>query len=196
MAYGFRPATHGGYNYETGGFEEFPINPAEGTRISNGDLVKLTDDYGIVRQAAVPVPGLLLATSVVPTQALGVFVGCRYVDSNNSQPTWNQYWPAAAGTEAFGFVVTDASAVFKIQLSTVWEETDLGNLVNPTLTAGTGNDGNSRGVVASGDNVAEGCLRIVGVIRDGSNENSSTPDILVRWSNPDCLTYGYQNAIA
>ena len=71
MAYGFRPTTHGGYNYETGGFEEFPINPSEGTRISNGDLVKLTDDYGIVRQSAVPGPGLLPGTSAVPTQALG-----------------------------------------------------------------------------------------------------------------------------
>ena len=198
MAYGFRPVTVNGSAYQTGGFLEFPINPAEATRISNGDLCTLTDDYGVVRLASAPVPGKLAATSVVPSnQALGIFVGCRYVDTNGT-PTWSQFWPSAAGTEAFAFVVTDPLAVYKIQSSAEWVETALGNTVNPTLTAGTGTDGNSRAVVAALTDVAEACLRIVGVVRNGSDITSSdaTPDILVQWSSPTCLLSGYQTAVA
>ena len=198
MAYGFRPVTVNGSAYQTGGFQEFPINPSEATRISNGDLCTLTDDYGVVWLGSAPVPGKLAADSEVPSnQALGIFVGCRYVDTNGT-PTWSQFWPSAAGTEAFAFVVTDPLAVYKIQSSAEWVETALGNTVNPTLTAGTGTDGNSRAVVGSLTDVAEACLRIVGVVRNGSDITSddATPDILVQWSSPTCLLSGYQTAVA
>ena len=201
MAYGFRPVTVNGSAYQTGGFQEFPINPSEATRISNGDLCTLTDDYGVIVNGGVPTPLIVTAGSggnTLPTfQALGVFVGCRYVDTNGT-PTWNQYWPAAAGTEAFAFVVTDPLAVYKIQSSAEWVETALGNTVNPTLTAGADSDGNSRAVVGALTDVANACLRIVGVVRDGSDITSTdaTPDILVQWSSPTCLLSGYQTAVA
>ena len=200
MAYGFRPVTVNGAAYQTGGFQEFPINPSEGTRISNGDLCTLTDDYGVVRLGSPPVPLKFSSasppvTTVPSNQALGVFVGCRYVDANGT-PTWSQYWPSAAGTEAFAFVVTDPLAVFKIQCSASWAETGLGNLVDPTLTAGSGDDGNSRAVVGALTNDPDACLRVVGVVRDGANEDSSTPDILVQWSSPTCLLSGFQTTVA
>jgi hypothetical protein len=197
MAYGFKPITHGGYNYQTGGFEEFPINPAEATRISHGDLVKLTNDYGIVvLGATAPIPLVITAGSggntVPANQALGVFVGCRYVDTNGT-PTWNNMWPGAAGTEAFGFVVTDPNAVYLIHSTDEWAELDLGNLVNPTLTAGATDTGLSGAVVASNNDVGDACLRIVGVHRDGSDITSSDSecDLIVRWSSPTCTLYGY-----
>ena len=89
-AYGLRPVTHGGYQYNTGGFEEYPIDPSYGTSIFNGDIVRLTDDYGVVRnlEAEVPTPLILVnsgpAVTIPTNQALGVIVGCRYVATNGT----------------------------------------------------------------------------------------------------------------
>ena len=198
-AYGLRPVTHGGYQYNTGGFEEYPIDPSYGTSIFNGDIVRLTDDYGVVRNLAaeVPTPLILTAGPVVtlPTNvALGVFVGCRYVDTNGT-PQFAQYYPGS-GTEAFAYVETDPNAVFRINSTDEWAEADLGNNVNPAIadgaSAGSTSTGNSLTNVTSNDDVADGALRIVGVIRDGSSitESTDTCDLLVRWSSPSCTLYG------
>jgi len=197
MAYGLRPVTHGGYNYNSGGFEEFPMDGSYGTRISNGDMVTLIADHGVTRLGTAPTPGLLATSSTVPAnQALGIFVGCRYTTADGDFK-WAQYYPAdATVTDAFAFVVTDANAVFKIQGTGAWEETYLGIVIDPTMTAGTTITGNSGLVLPDYSSDAAGCLRIVGVVRDGANESSTTPDLLVRWSNPDCLWYGYQTALA
>ena len=198
MAYGMRPVTHGGYNYSTGGFEEFKIDDGYTTRISNGDMVTLISDEGVTRLAGAPIPAIFAATSVVPSQqALGIFVGCRY-DNSDNQPTWAQFFPASGVTSgtAFAFVVTDPNAVFKIQGTGVWDDTYVGTVIDPTMTAGTGTDGNS-GLVLP-DYVADvaGSLRIMGVVKDGFNEvSSTTPDVLVRWSAPTCLISGYQTPI-
>jgi len=201
MAYGMRPVTHGGYNYNTGGFEEFPIKSAYSTRISNGDFVKLVANHGVEYLATAPTP--LIGTVGAGTSgaqpanpALGIFVGCRYVDGNGT-PTWSQYYPGAGTeTEIQAFVVTDANAVFTIQGTGVWTETYLGTVLIPTIAAGTGSIGNSGNVLPDYAADPDGTLRIVGVVRDGENESTNTtPDILVRWSSPSCLLYGYQTAI-
>jgi len=203
MAYGFRPVTNGSYNYQTAGFQEIPIDPDETDRISNGDMVTLTDDYGIVRSAGVPTPLIISAAeavaSTLPTnQVAGIFVGCRYTDAN-STPTWAQFFPGSGSTsDAFAFVVTDPNAVFKIRSTDEWAEADLGNLVNPTNTASTAASGNSAISVTSNDQVANAALRIIGVVRDGSDITSASAecDLLVQWSSPTCLLSGYQTAVA
>lgn len=197
MAYGLRPVSHGGYQYNTGGFEEFPVDTAYGTRISNGDMVQLVADYGVQRLGTAPTPAVFAATSTVPAnQALGVFVGCRYTTADGDVK-FAQYYPAdATVTDAFAYVVTDPNAVFKIQGTGAWTETYLGTVIDPTMTAGTGTNGNSGLVLPDYSADAAGSLRIVGVVRDGENESSSTtPDILVRWSSPTCVLYGYQTAV-
>ena len=198
-AYGLRPVTHGGYQYNTGGFEEYPIDPGYATSIFNGDIVKLTDDYGVVRNAAgeIPTPLILTAAPAVTlpsNQALGVFVGCRYVDTNGT-PQFAQYYPGS-GTEAFAYVVTDPNAVFRIHSQDEWAEADLGNTVDPTIYdgggAGSTSTGNSLTVVTSNNDANDGALRIVGVMRDGSSITASTDtcELLVRWSSPSCTLYG------
>ena len=199
-AYGLRPVTHGGYQYNTGGFEEYPIDPSYATSIFNGDIVSLTNDYGVVRNTNTEVPTPLILTAVpavtLPTNvALGVFVGCRYVDTNGT-PQFSQYYPGS-GTEAFAFVVTDVNAVFRIHSTDEWAEADLGNTVNPVIVAnatpgGSTSTGNSSTQVTSNDDVADGALRIVGVMRDGSPITGAddTCELLVRWSSPSCTLYG------
>jgi len=198
MAYGMRPTTHGGYQYNTGGFEEFKIADNYATSIFNGDLVTLVNAGTIERYTTAlgPTPGVYTSTAAVPVApALGVFVGCRYTDSN-STPAWAQMWTASGGTNAAGFVVTDPSTVFRAQYSAAtWNDNLVGELCDVTIAAGnsdTGNSGNSIPATAT-----NGGLRIVGVIRDGKNETASvlTPDILVRWSSPTSTLYGYQTAV-
>ena len=165
-------------------------------------MVTLTDDYGIVRSAGVPTPLILTAvpaTTLPTNQVSGIFVGCRYTDAN-STPTWSQFFPGSGSTsDAFAFVVTDPRAVFMIQSPDEWAEADLGNLVNPINTASTAASGNSVITIdTNNDNVANGALRIVGVVRDGSDitSASATPNILVEWSSPTCLLSGYQTTVA
>ena len=209
MAYGMRPTNHGGYNYATGGFQEFVIDAnGTSTRISNGDLVKLAAPNagttpvtgGLEVQGSVPEPGILTVgagtAGLKPANpVLGVFVGCRYVDGNGT-PTWNNYWPGfaeAAVSEAFGFVVTDPNAVFKIQSTGTWSNAIPGIVVDIAIAAGTTITGLSGNNVANYTANADGALRIIDVIRDGSNETSATPDILVKWSSPTVLYSGYQS---
>jgi len=200
MAYGLRPISHGGYNYNTGGFEEYPIDPSYATQIFHGDIVRLVDDYGVIRSTNSEVPTPLKLTNVpavtIPTfQALGIFVGCRYTDTN-STPTWAQRYPGS-GTNAFAFVVTDPNAVFMIASDDEWAEADLGNTVNPVIIANAtpGGDtvtGNSDTKVALNTDVADAALRIVGVHRDGSTITGTddTCDLIVRWSSPSCTLFG------
>ena len=199
-AYGLRPVTHGGYQYNTGGFEEYPIDPEYSIQIFNGDIVRLTDDYGVIRSTVDEEPDPLILTdgptiTMPANQALGIFVGCRYVDTNGT-PQFAQYYPGS-GTEAFAYVVTDPNAVFRIHSDDEWAEADLGNNVNPVIVAnatpgGSTSTGNSSTQVTSNNDVADGCLRIVGVIRDGSSITASTDtcELLVRWSSPSCTLYG------
>ena len=204
MAYGLRPVTHGGYQYNTGGFEEYPIDPSYATQIFNGDIVKLTNDYGVVRNSddEVPTPLILTAagtesTVVLPAnQALGGFVGCRYVDANGV-PQHSQYYPAGSVTEAFAFVVTDPNAVFQIHSTDEWAEVDLGNNVNPVIIdnavpGGSTYTGNSSTQVESNNDANDGALKIIGVVRDGSSITAAadTCELLVRWSSPSCTIYG------
>ena len=54
MAYGLRPVSHGGYLYNTGGNEIFPVNASTTAVIGNGDLVKLVAGGGIDLLTASP----------------------------------------------------------------------------------------------------------------------------------------------
>ena len=207
MAYGMRPVSHGGYNYQTGGFEEFPIDASSSVKIFNGDIVQLTADFGVIRNTntQIPVPLTVTAGSgsnVVPVnQALGIFVGCRYVTAAGT-PTWSQWFPGVGDeTEAYAQVVTDANAVFQIQGSIAWADTMMGVVNNPTIIADatpggstvTGNSSTNTDLAAD----ANGCLRIIDAVRNGQDLSSSntTPDVLVRWSSPTALIYGYETAV-
>ena len=206
MAYGFRPVSHGGYNYNTGGFEEFPIDAASTVKIFNGDIVQLAGDFGVIRNDSgeIPSPLSVVAADNVTApanQALGVFVGCRYVTGAGT-PTWSQWFPGVGDeTEAYAQVVTDANAVFQIQGSIAWADTMMGVVNNPTIIAdatpggntSTGNSSTNSDLAAD----ANGCLRIIDAVRTGQDLTSAntTPDVLVRWSSPTVLIYGYQTAV-
>ena len=103
--YGFKPLNRlDGLPY-AGAIRQIPVAPAYATAILNGDTV------------AVNTSGYLVAASTTDSGAIvGVLVGCAYINSSG-QPVSGQYYPANQSTStamAFGYVVDDPSAVFKV----------------------------------------------------------------------------------
>jgi len=103
--YGFKPLNRiDGLPY-AGAIRQIPIAPGYATAILNGDTV------------VVNTSGYLVANTTTNSgDSVGVLVGCQYVNSNG-QTVQGQYYPAALSTStamAFGYVVDDPNAVFKV----------------------------------------------------------------------------------
>jgi len=103
--YGFKPVNRlDGMPY-AGAIRQIPIAAGYATAILNGDTVQVdTNGY------------LIAKTATATGDAVGVFMGCSYVNSSG-QPVQGQYYPASQSTStalAFGYVVDDPSAVFKV----------------------------------------------------------------------------------
>ena len=104
-SYGFKPVNRlDGLPY-AGAIRQIPVAAAYATAILNGDTV------------AVDSTGYLVAkTTTNSGDSVGVLVGCQYVNSQG-QTVQGQYYPAAASTStalAFGYVVDDPNAVFRV----------------------------------------------------------------------------------
>jgi hypothetical protein len=103
--YGFKPINRlDGLPY-AGAIRQIPVAAAYATAILNGDTV------------AVDTSGYLVAKTATATgDSVGVLVGCQYVNSSG-QTVQGQYYPAAQSTStalAFGYVVDDPNALFKV----------------------------------------------------------------------------------
>jgi len=103
--YGFKPLNRlDGLPY-AGAIRQIPVAPAYATAILNGDTVSVNTS------------GYLVAANTTDSGAIvGVLVGCAYINSSG-QPVSGQYYPANQSTStamAFGYVVDDPSAVFKV----------------------------------------------------------------------------------
>ena len=103
--YGFKPINRlDGLPY-AGAIRQIPIAAAYATAILNGDTVQVdTSGY------------LVAKTATATGDSVGVLVGCQYVNSSG-QTVQGQYYPAALSTStnlAFGYVVDDPNALFKV----------------------------------------------------------------------------------
>jgi len=103
--YGFKPVNRlDGLPY-AGAIRQIPVAPAYATAILNGDTVQVdTSGY------------LVAKTATATGDSVGVLVGCQYVNSQG-QTVQGQYYPAGLSTStamAFGYVVDDPNAVFKV----------------------------------------------------------------------------------
>ena len=103
--YGFKPINRlDGLPY-AGAIRQIPVAAAYATAILNGDTV------------AIDTSGYLVAKTATATgDSVGVLVGCQYVNSSG-QTVQGQYYPASQSTStnlAFGYVVDDPNAVFKV----------------------------------------------------------------------------------
>ena len=186
--YGLRPVKKTGADYDTGGFVELPIRASIVTAGTvsyyNGDTVDFTvhaTAYGIVEVG--------VAASTLKT--VGVVTGARWTDSN-STPQWGQSYPAGAaktGTTVYLNIAAASGNVFMIEGSNAWDDDQVGAFnVVANGVGGNANTGNSSKVLTNTfTSTGTAAVQVVGVVKDGVNESSATPDILVVF-NPGAIS--------
>jgi hypothetical protein len=164
--YGFKPINRlDGLPY-AGAIRQIPVAPAYATAILNGDTV------------AIDTNGYLVAKTATATgDSVGVLVGCSYVNSSG-QPVQGQYYPAAQSTStamAFGYVVDDPNAVFKVVATvassttpTAYSRAIVGSNVALVAGAGSTTTGDSAyGIDGSSANTTNTLpVRVIDVVPD------------------------------
>jgi len=108
QTYGLKPVNRlYGLPY-AGAIRQIPIAAGYATAILNGDTVQVNTS------------GFLIANTTSNSgDSVGVLVGCAYTNSSG-QPVQGQFYPASTSTStalAFGYVVDDPNAVFKVVAS-------------------------------------------------------------------------------
>jgi hypothetical protein len=164
--YGLKPVNRlDGLPY-AGAIRQIPIAAGYATAIFNGDTVAInTDGY------------LIAKTTSNSGDSVGVLVGCSYTNSQG-QFTNGQYYPAAISTStqlAFGFVVDDPNAVFKVVATTGQNTTPVaysralvGSNIALSVNTGSTITGDSFYGIdgASADTTATLPIRVVDVVPD------------------------------
>ena len=180
--YGMRPTVFASGGYNSGGFTEYPIADGETDNIYTGHFM-LQEATGYVTTLATSPTG---ATAVLST--VGVAVGFRYVDSDGT-PVWSQkYTGNASNTDAFAFIADDPTQQFLIQQDSVGGTLGQAAVgLNAPVVQGTGNDSTGLSGMVLDSNLAAVtatlALRIIGIPKDGVNENASgteTNNLLVQ----------------
>jgi hypothetical protein len=164
--YGFKPVNRlDGLPY-AGAIRQIPIAPAYATAILNGDTV------------AINTSGYLVAKTATATgDSVGVLVGCQYVNSSG-QTVQGQYYPASQSTStamAFGYVVDDPNAVFKVVATNgqnttpvAYDRTIVGSNVAISVNTGSTTTGDSfYGIDGTSANTTNTLpIRVVDVVPD------------------------------
>jgi hypothetical protein len=193
--YGFKPVNEiGGLPY-AGSTRSFALNPAGyGTNIFNGSLVYVaTTGY----LQLVTADGSDGTTNAFPagttlTGAVGVFVGCSYVNAQG-QTIFSQYYPASA-LNAVAFVVDDPNTVFQAQANGQLTIADLGanvTLANAQSTStGSTTTGNSNVALSSTSKTTTAPFRVIGFpnMVGFSVVGDAYTDVFVKW-NPGWHSY-------
>jgi hypothetical protein len=176
-----------------GATETFLIDPAgEATNIFNGQVVIIgADGYLAISTAT----GADITTNNLGGSgvgAIGVFVGCEYVNAQG-QVINAQYYPAGTTGVVTAKVITDSNVVFQAQLDGSGAQTVLGNntffaAVQSTSTGST-RTGNSTSALDATVQTAAAAFRIVGFT---STPGDTYTDVLVKF-NPSA--HSYLNAV-
>jgi len=164
--YGLKPVNRlDGLPY-AGAIRQIPIAAGYATAILNGDTVQVNTD------------GYLIANATSNSgDSVGVLVGCSYTNSSG-QFTNGQYYPASQSTStqlAFGFVVDDPNAVFRVAATsgqtttpTAFSRALVGSNVALSVNTGSTNTGDSYYGIdgASAGTTATLPIRVVDVVPD------------------------------
>jgi|TARA_R110000824_G_scaffold129096_1_gene290290 hypothetical protein len=181
--YGLRPymGKAFGQAYNTGGFTEYPIDVSVVTYdCYTGDFMTLTSTGEVTRTN-----GTAGATPVAATFTIGVAVGFRYVDPDGDIKWSQKYVGNANNTEAYAFIVSDPDAAFIVQADGAVTQASVGarapvvNFIGSAASSLTGNSGMQLDASEIAT-TATFALQIIGIPQDGSNETSTTPNIVVR----------------
>jgi hypothetical protein len=186
--YGFKPIQrYDGIPY-AGATLQYPISGSYNTAIYNGASVKL------VAGGTIELSGATTTGTII-----GVVTGFQYTNSSG-QTVQAQYYPGTSVTNAIAYVVVDASASFKVAVTTSGtagtvtyaNATILGTNV-AEIQNGTGSTttGDSQASVVKPANGAGDTTtlpwRVVGLVPDTAYYVSTTlvyPEVIVKINNP------------
>ncbi len=192
--YGLRPINRiDGMPY-AGATQTFLIDPAgEGTNIFYGQVVIIgADGYLAISTAT----GADITTNNLGGSgvgAIGVFVGCQYVNAQG-QVINSQYYPSGTTGVVTAKVITDPFVTFQAQLDGSGAQTVLGTntffaAVQSTSTGST-TTGNSTSALESTVQTTAAAFRIVGFVevQGFSAIGDAYTDVLVKF-NPSAHSY-------
>ena len=187
--YGLRPVNRVDGMPYAGATQTFLIDPAgEATNIFYGQVVIIgADGYLAISTAT----GADITTNNLGGDgvgAIGVFVGCEYVNAQG-QVINAQYYPSGTTGVVTAKVITDPNVVFQAQLDGSGAQTVLGTntffaAVQSTSTGST-RTGNSTSALDATVQTAAAAFRIVGF---ASTPGDAFTDVLVKF-NPSAHSY-------
>lgn len=188
----------GGLPY-AGSTRQFLIDPAGyNTNIFNGTIVYVNSSgyLNIVTGTGADGTTNSFPGSGTLTGAVGVFVGCSYVNAQG-QVIYAQYYPANTTGVVTAYVIDDDRAVFQVQANGSMAQTTLGNnvyLANAQSTStGSTTTGNSNVAVSSSSVTTTAAFRIVGFVNSTTSQvGDAYTDLLVKF-NPGY--HSYSNAV-
>jgi hypothetical protein len=192
--YGLRPINRiDGMPY-AGATSQFLINPTSGagTNLFYGQVVIIDADGYIALSTAT---GADLTTNNLGGSslgAIGVFVGCSYINAQGQQ-IYAQYYPSGTTGVVTAYVVTDDSVTFQAQMDGTVTQAALGAntffaAVQSTSTGST-RTGNSTSAVESTVVTTAAAFKIVGF---ASPVSDAFPDVLIKF-NPGA--HAFSNAV-
>lgn len=187
--YGLRPIKRVDGMPYAGAVEEFLIDPAgEGTNIFYGQVVIVGSDGYLAISTATGADATTNNLGGNGVGAVGVFVGCEYVNAQG-QVIHSQYYPSGTTGVVKAKVVTDPMVIFQAQLDGSGAQTVLGTntffaAVQSTSTGST-TTGVSTSALDATVQTTAAAFRIVGF---ASTPGDSFTDVYVKF-NPSAHSY-------
>lgn len=195
--YGLKPVRRADGLPYAGAVTQYLIDPAgEATNIFTGQVVILGADGYIAISTATGADATTNNLGGNGVGAIGVFMGCEYVNAQG-QVIHSPYYPSAyaapTGTEIKAFVVDDPNVLFQAQLDGTGAQTIIGtNTLFPSVqSTSTGSTayGTSTSALDATVQTATAAFRIVAHV---SSPSDAFPDVLVKF-NPGY--HSFTNAV-
>ena len=198
--YGLIPVNRVDFMPYAGATRLLPISSTYNTAIFDGDVVMIKGGNIIKSTVTIDSTGDNTANLTY-----GVFVGVQYINGQ-SQTVQVQYYPGNSVSSAFGYVVDDPMAAFKVAVTfsgnttiTTANSSVVGT--NQTLRQGTGSTttGDSAvsliaPVVGSG-NAATAPVRVIAVVPETATGSNAYTEVIVKFTNPQILLAAAQNYV-
>lgn len=183
--YGLKPVKRSDGMPYAGATSQFLIDPAgEATNLFYGQVVILGADGYIALSTATGADIGNNNLGGANLGAIGVFVGCEYVNSSG-QLVQAQFYPSGTsnGDAIKAYVVDDPNVLFQVQADGAMDQSDIGAntffaAVQSTATGST-ITGNSTSAVDATSQTAAAAFRIVSAV---SPISDAFPDLLVKFN--------------
>jgi hypothetical protein len=185
--YGLKPVKRADGMPYAGATSQYLLDPAgEATNIFYGQVVIIGSDGYIALSTAT---GADITTNNLGGNgvgAIGVFVGCEYVNAQG-QLTFAQYYPsgyaAPTGTSIKAYVVDDPNVLFQAQLDGAGAQTIIGTntffAAAQSTSTGSTSTGNSTSALDATVQTAAAAFRVVAHVSPASD---AFPDVLVKFN--------------